>query len=118
MDEPQDENRLIAERRAKLAALRERGVAFPNDFRRRHLAGDLHAAHGAAGVVRPAGDVEAGAQAAPVQRPRQGGHAVAHADVGIDVDLQRHLAARCGHDATDPEPLRSAGGRRGRCRRS
>ena len=44
MDEPQqpeDENRLIAERRAKLAALREAGPAFPNDFRRTALAGDL-----------------------------------------------------------------------------
>ena len=29
-----DENHLIAERRAKLARLRERGIAFPNDFRR------------------------------------------------------------------------------------
>ncbi len=33
-----DENHLIAERRAKLAKLRERGVAFPNDFRRDALA--------------------------------------------------------------------------------
>ena len=44
MDDPQqpeDENRLIAERRAKLAALREAGPAFPNDFRRTALAGDL-----------------------------------------------------------------------------
>ena len=31
---PVDENHLIAERRAKLAALREQGIAFPNDFRR------------------------------------------------------------------------------------
>ena len=38
-----DENRLIAERRAKLAALREAGTAFPNDFRRTDLAGDLQA---------------------------------------------------------------------------
>jgi lysyl-tRNA synthetase class 2 len=38
---PQDENRLIAERRAKLAALRERGEAFPNDFRRSATAGEL-----------------------------------------------------------------------------
>jgi lysyl-tRNA synthetase class 2 len=52
MDEPQDENRLIAERRAKLAALREQGIAFPNDFRRQHFAGDLHAAHGAATAER------------------------------------------------------------------
>jgi len=44
---PQDENQIIAERRAKLAKLRERGQAFPNDFRRTHLAADLHAAHGA-----------------------------------------------------------------------
>jgi lysyl-tRNA synthetase class 2 len=36
-----DENRLIAERRAKLAALRARGNAFPNDFRRDALAQQL-----------------------------------------------------------------------------
>ncbi|MDQ2639314.1 MAG: lysine--tRNA ligase [Pseudomonadota bacterium] len=42
---PQDENKLIAERRAKLAALRGQGIAFPNDFRRTHHAGDLHQAH-------------------------------------------------------------------------
>jgi len=36
-----DENHLIAERRAKLAAWRERGVAFPNDFRRDALAAQL-----------------------------------------------------------------------------
>jgi len=41
-----DENSLIAERRAKLAKLRAAGVAFPNDFRRDALAGDLHAAFG------------------------------------------------------------------------
>jgi len=38
---PADENHLIAERRAKLAALRGQGVAFPNDFRREDFAGDL-----------------------------------------------------------------------------
>ncbi|HEY8084608.1 MAG TPA: lysine--tRNA ligase, partial [Methylophilaceae bacterium] len=42
---PQDENHVIAERREKLKAIREQGVAFPNDFDRTHLAGDLHAAH-------------------------------------------------------------------------
>ncbi len=36
-----DENKLIAQRREKLAALRERGQAFPNDFRRDSYAGDL-----------------------------------------------------------------------------
>jgi lysyl-tRNA synthetase class 2 len=44
---PGDENQIIAERRAKLAKLRESGQAFPNDFRRRDLASDLHAALGA-----------------------------------------------------------------------
>jgi len=41
-----DENQIIAERRAKLAAIREAGVAFPNDFERRDYAGALTAAHG------------------------------------------------------------------------
>jgi lysyl-tRNA synthetase, class II len=41
-----DENQIVAERRAKLKALREKGAAFPNDFERTHLAGELHAAHG------------------------------------------------------------------------
>ncbi len=38
-----DVNEQIAQRKAKLKALRERGVAFPNDFRREHLAAELHA---------------------------------------------------------------------------
>jgi lysyl-tRNA synthetase class 2 len=42
-----DENQIIAERRAKLARLRGKGNAFPNDFVREHLSSDLHAAHGA-----------------------------------------------------------------------
>jgi lysyl-tRNA synthetase class 2 len=42
-DEP--ENRLIAERRAKLAKLREAGSAYPNDFRRDALADELLAAY-------------------------------------------------------------------------
>ena len=44
---PQDENQIMAERRAKLARLRAEGQAFPNDFRREDLAGDLARAHGA-----------------------------------------------------------------------
>lgn len=44
--EPGDENKLIAERRAKLAALRAAGQAFPNDFRRDALAGELQHAFG------------------------------------------------------------------------
>ncbi|MGH8671518.1 MAG: lysine--tRNA ligase [Burkholderiales bacterium] len=38
---PSDENRIIAERRLKLKALRERGVAYPNHFHRIDLAADL-----------------------------------------------------------------------------
>ena len=44
---PKDENQIIAERRAKLAELRAAGAPFPNDFRREHLAGDLHHAYDA-----------------------------------------------------------------------
>jgi len=48
---PQDENKLIVERREKLKALRKdqadgKGVAFPNDFKPADHAGKLHAAHG------------------------------------------------------------------------
>ncbi|MET0029728.1 MAG: lysine--tRNA ligase [Candidatus Thiodiazotropha sp.] len=42
-DEIQDENKLIAQRRDKLRQLRDNGIAFPNDFRRNSLAGELHA---------------------------------------------------------------------------
>lgn len=38
-----DLNSQIAERKAKLAALRKQGVAFPNDFRRDSTAAQLHA---------------------------------------------------------------------------
>jgi lysyl-tRNA synthetase class 2 len=41
-----DENRLIAERRAKLASLREQGEAYPNDFRKDTTAGILHSRFG------------------------------------------------------------------------
>lgn len=40
---PVDANQIVAERRAKLDALRERGVAFPNDFVPTHHADALHA---------------------------------------------------------------------------
>jgi lysyl-tRNA synthetase class 2 len=45
----QDENQIIAERRAKLAELRRAGQAYPNDFRRDSLAADLHGLHGSEG---------------------------------------------------------------------
>ncbi len=41
-----DENKIVAERRDKLKALRAAGGAYPNDFRRANLAADLAAAHG------------------------------------------------------------------------
>jgi lysyl-tRNA synthetase class 2 len=42
----QDENKLIAMRREKLGQLRENGNAFPNDFRRDCMVGELHAEYG------------------------------------------------------------------------
>ena len=42
-----DTNQIIAERREKLKALRETGNAYPNDFSRQHLAGDLVEKYGA-----------------------------------------------------------------------
>jgi len=41
-----DENKLIAERRKKLLALREGGNPFPNDFHRNALAEELHGVYG------------------------------------------------------------------------
>jgi lysyl-tRNA synthetase class 2 len=40
--DPAEDNKLIAQRREKLAQLRAQGNAFPNDFRRDALAADLH----------------------------------------------------------------------------
>ncbi|MFY0677993.1 MAG: lysine--tRNA ligase [Neptuniibacter sp.] len=42
----QDDNRLIAERREKLTALREEGNAYPNSFRRDSYAADLQEQYG------------------------------------------------------------------------
>ncbi len=39
---PVDDNQQIAERREKLAAIRTQGIAFPNDFKPRDHAADLH----------------------------------------------------------------------------
>jgi lysyl-tRNA synthetase class 2 len=41
-----DENQLITERREKLQAIRAAGVAFPNDFKPKHHAAELHQRHG------------------------------------------------------------------------
>ena len=46
MNDQTDENKLIAQRREKLQQLRENGNAFPNDFRRNTMAGELHAEYG------------------------------------------------------------------------
>ena len=42
MTDEKDENKLIAERRGKLDALRDIGNAYPNDFHRNALAAELH----------------------------------------------------------------------------
>lgn len=41
----QNENKLIAVRREKLAKIKEQGNAYPNDFRREHYAEPLHRQH-------------------------------------------------------------------------
>ncbi|MCP5353240.1 MAG: lysine--tRNA ligase, partial [Chromatiales bacterium] len=51
MSEQLDENKLVAQRREKLTAIRAQaeaanGSAFPNDFRREHLAAELRAHYG------------------------------------------------------------------------
>ncbi|MDX5445235.1 MAG: lysine--tRNA ligase [Zoogloeaceae bacterium] len=51
----QDENHIIAERREKLAAWRQSGRAFPNDFSRENLAAKLDEAYG----EKEASDLEA-----------------------------------------------------------
>jgi Lysyl-tRNA synthetase (class II) len=43
---PTDDNKLIAERRAKLTTLRQQGNPFPNDFRRSAMAADLQSRFG------------------------------------------------------------------------
>jgi lysyl-tRNA synthetase class 2 len=53
-----DENKLMAERRAKLALIRQQGIAFPNDFRPEHKAADLTAQY--------AGSTREELEAAPV----------------------------------------------------
>jgi lysyl-tRNA synthetase class 2 len=55
---PADENKLVAERRAKLAELRARGNPFPNDFRRTAYAGELQVAYADRGKE----DLEAAAE--------------------------------------------------------
>jgi lysyl-tRNA synthetase class 2 len=63
-DSATDENKLIAERRAKLVAVRGETPAFPNDFRRDALAGDL---------LRTYGERDAGWLAVNPVRVRVGG---------------------------------------------
>jgi lysyl-tRNA synthetase, class II len=46
IEQQQDENHIIAERRAKLAKWRESGRAYPNDFRRENTAGKLDEIYG------------------------------------------------------------------------
>ncbi len=51
----EESNDIIAQRRAKLARLREEGNAFPNDFRRDVMAGELHARY----ADKPAEELDA-----------------------------------------------------------
>src|SRR5687767_13145170 len=42
----EEDSKLVEERREKLKALRAKGIAYPNDFRREHLAADLQRGFG------------------------------------------------------------------------
>ena len=57
-----EDSQIVEERRAKLAGLRQQGVAFPNNFERRDLAEDLHRRHEKSGNA----ELEAEAIAAAV----------------------------------------------------
>ena len=53
----QDENQIMAERRQKLALMRQAGVAFPNDFVRDDFSADLHSRYD--GLDKPQLEAEA-----------------------------------------------------------
>src|SRR5690349_4763712 len=44
--EMEEDNKLVEERREKLKGLRAKGVAFPNDFRKKDAAAELHRSFG------------------------------------------------------------------------
>jgi lysyl-tRNA synthetase, class II len=48
-----DDNQLMAERRDKLAALRQQGIAFPNDVKPAHRAEELFALYDPLTKERP-----------------------------------------------------------------
>src|SRR3954454_22814608 len=60
MDENDDSNKLIEERRQKLKALRAAGQAYPNDFRPKDPATALHERHGALSKEQLEGEKPAG----------------------------------------------------------
>ena len=99
---PKDENQIIAERRAKLAELRASGSPFPNDFRREHLAGDLHRA------LRRADQGGAGAEGR-ARRGRRPDDAEARHGQG-------ELRDPPGHDRADPGVRLQRRDRRGSAR--
>lgn len=45
-EQAQDLNNELQARREKLAVLREKGIAFPNDFRREYISDQLHTEYG------------------------------------------------------------------------
>jgi lysyl-tRNA synthetase, class II len=71
-----DTNKLVAERREKLAAIRAQGVAFPNDFKPAHRAEPLHT------------------QYDPIEGPELEAQAV-HVSVGGRLMLKRVMGKAC-----------------------
>ena len=97
--EPQDEDKLIAERRAKLAELRKLGQPFPNDFQRRDLATDLHAA----GTGDAIDDVTIRGEVGGVDRdhPSIGAQGARPVDELVDVDGRRVVHDHFPRSSTD-----------------
>jgi lysyl-tRNA synthetase, class II len=98
-----DENFLIAERRRKLDALRAAGPAFPNDYRRDALAGELQARYG---TLTEAALEEAGVQvklAGRMTAKRLMGKAafivLQDPSGSMQIYVQRDALARANYDA-------------------
>ncbi len=94
-----DDNHLIAERRAKLARLRERGQAFPNDFRRDALAADLAQAYGRKSPEALAAEAVRVSVAGRLRRKNVMGKGVSRRSKigsgGIQLRLERDTLQRC-----------------------
>jgi lysyl-tRNA synthetase, class II len=97
------DNALIQERRDKLAAIRARGIAFPNDFKPAHHAADLHHQHGAT----PNEELEPRAIAVKVAGRLMLKRVMGKAAFGTLQDVSGRIQIYVTQDAVGPEGLAS-----------